>query len=345
MQQVLQEQDAELIGQTFGGDTAENFEQARWALQLHVTAQQSPVLSESTYYDSQLGFTFIAVSGEHVYVNSTIGLDLPANGFRPLPIATLTRAFDAAVNRFTRVTLQNTDLSEVAERTRSQSAYSLANVAPDLGDYFKAPSTITGVATSTGLDGVARSVNRYVGFGNARIREHGQLSPTAYLAWLGSVHQQLLGAGAEAPIFTRYAEPVDCREPVATNILLETADLDDFVDSAGTTIPIDDICSDVSADRFDLRVGEPLRSVGATIKWDGSRYSFNSPDIDSIYSNPARPSESFSSYVTERQAFRLIVHDRDPNTVPIYYVNSQFVRPRSSLSLNSTAPGCPSIAC
>lgn len=341
--QSLQDQDAELIGPRFGRDQSEEFPDAHWALQLHVVARQSPLLTESTFVDSGLGFTFFAVVGRRVYVQSTVAHDLATRGYNTVPAAALRQAFDETLNRFTRVTLQNSDLSLNAERSRSQSASSLISLAPDLGDYFKAPSTLSGLARSvvtTGSGSRDRVVSRYVGFANGRVREDGRLHVSDYLRWLRMVDEQLNRGATAAPFFDRYAVPVECEKPVARNVLIDFPGMANYVDDSGRVLVLEDVCVDVVDGAFTLTLEGGSRSFTARISWSGTRYELRCDGIDTTYRRADGRSATFSAEVSEEQAFRVIVTDGPKeDQPPVFYVNTGFFRPRVSLALDDRTAG------
>ncbi|MEJ6541838.1 DEAD/DEAH box helicase family protein [Brachybacterium paraconglomeratum] len=343
VEQSLEHRDAELVGPRFGRDQSEEFPDAHWALQLHVVARQSPLLAESAFVDSGLGFTFFAVVGRRVYVQSTVAHDLATRGYNVLPAADLRQAFDETRNRFTRVTLQNSDLSLVAERSRSQSANSLIDLSPDLGDYFKAPSTISGQARSVATAGSRSSdrvVSRYVGFTNGRVREDGRLDVSNYLRWLRMVDEQLNRGAAAAPIFDRYAEPFECEKPVARNVLIDFPGMANYVDDAGRSLVLEDVCVDVVDGAFALTLEGSSRSFPARISWTGTRYELRCDEIDTAYRRADERSATFSAEVSEKQAFRVIVTDGPKEDQPlVFYVNSGFFRPRVSLALDDRTAG------
>jgi hypothetical protein len=340
LEQMLDEEDAELVGSSMTDAFPQQFPESQWYLQLHVLPVQSPLLTESAYVDTALGFTFIAATGTRLYVQSTARLDLRGKGFRAVPTPMMRRVFDAASNSFTSVTLRNTDISSVAERSRSQAARSLATLQPDLGDYSRSPSTITGAAESSGPSGKSRRASRYVGFGNARIREHGRLGVMDYLSWLGTIDSQLDAAIEPALIFGRFAEPTTCDVPKIRNVLLEIDSLRSWRDENGGAIELVADCVDVdSSGGFELRLEGVTEPISASLKWDTSHFVFRSADLDSRFTTSEVSSESVSFDVTERQAFRLIVNDESAPDDLLHYINGGFVKPRSGLALQDDADG------
>lgn len=305
---------------------------------LYALAQQSPLLSKSSFLNFSLGVTVLVSIEDRLYVQSDLNLGLEDMGYRPVGHADLRGAFDGGGNQFTQITLTNTDLSSTAERSRTQSAVSLAQLSPDLGDYFKSPSTITGVAESNQPDGTVAQLSRYVGFSKARIREHGRVNLGTYVAWIRRVNDALRAGKAEPALLSRYAELVECRNPEVINLLL-ALETDDFRGPGDEPLAIEDVCIPVIDGRFVLSVEGSPSPVDGEVMWDGDRFVVHCESIDDRFVDPGAPSASFSARVTNEQSFRLIVQDRaDPGST-IFYANGQFVRPRTSLALRSADAG------
>jgi superfamily II DNA or RNA helicase len=344
LDRAIEDADAEGVGSAKRG-TWDRSGQPRieWALRLMYVNEQSPILARSSFYDSKLELAFFAVTEARVYVHSGIGLDFESIGLRRLPTAALRAAFARSTGTFTSVTLKNTDLSTTAERTRAQSAASLIGLAPDLGDFFKSPSTITGVVQNSDLGGTEYGASRYVGFAKSRVREQGRTSVEELLNWIAQIELGLVErGGSRAPaIFSRYADVTDLINPVVQNFLLdlEEAVLSEYIDTDGHPLLLADRCVDVGADsRFAL-----LRADGTaydcSLVWSGRRYEFHSDQLDLTFIRPVGRYATFSTEVTESQAFRLIVHEQATPDDLVQYVDAQFVRPRSTLALKTSSSG------
>ena len=344
---ALNETDGERVGGLIRGEWIRpESPNITWAAQLVYVSQQSPILARSSFYDSRLELAFFAVSNSRVFAQPALRLDFAGNGFRPVSPDVLRSAFARSNGIFTSVSLKNTDLSTTAERTRAQTAVSLSDLAPDLGDYFKSPSTMTGVVDNTGLDGERYGSLRYIGFSKSRIREHGRVSIDECLNWLAQIENSLVThvTNTDHSIFSRYAEVTSCNDPVAMNFLLDLDSVvtDEYVGTDGKSFQMNDICVDVASDsRLKLIRTSDNEEFECSLIWSGRRYEFSSDELDSEFSNPYSPYGSLSAEITERQAFRLIVHDRlTPNDL-VQYVDAQFVRPRSSMALKTNGRGVP----
>ncbi|MGN6219405.1 MAG: DEAD/DEAH box helicase [Microbacterium sp.] len=344
LDRAIEDADAEGVGPAKRG-TWDRPGQPRveWALRLMYVNEQSPILARSSFYDSKLELAFFAVADARVYVHSGIGLDLESIGLRRLPTAALRAAFARSTGTYTSVTLKNTDLSGTAERTRAQSAASLIALAPDLSDFFKSPSTITGVVRSDDLRGTAYDSARYVGFARSRVREQGRTSVDELLNWIAQIERGLVEHGRSlAPaIFARYADVIDLTEPVVQNFLLDLDEtvLSEYIDAEGHPLLLTDRCVDVAADSTFPLLRTDGTAYDCSLVWSGRRYEFHSDQLDLAFNRPADRYATFSTEVTERQAFRLIVHEQATPDDLVQYVDAQFVRPRSTLALKSSSSG------
>lgn len=342
---AVEDADAELVGEAKLG-TWDRAGQPKidWALQLMYVSEQSPILSRSSFYDSRLEVALFAVTESRVYVQAGIRLDMDALGLRRLTSAALRAAFARSTGAFTSVTLKNTDLSATAERTRAQSAASLVSLAPDLGDFFRSPSTITGVVRSDDLEGVEYGAVRYVGFAKSRVREQGRASVEECLHWIAQIESELATHGVTfaPPIFSRYADVIDLTAPTVVNFLLDLDEsiLSDYTNMEGHPLLIADRCVDVTPDsKFVLRREGIAAEYECSVSWSGRRYEFASAQLDREFSRPTGKFATLSTEVTERQAFRLIVHERATPEDLVQYVDAQFVRPRSTMALTPTGSG------
>lgn len=314
-----------------------------WALRLMYVNEQSPILARSSFYDTKLELAFFAVTETRVFVHSGVGLDLESIGLRRLSTAALRAAFARSNGTFTSVTLKNTDLSATAERTRAQSAASLVSLAPDLGDYFKSPSTITGVVRSNDLGGTEYGAARYVGFAKSRVREQGRTSVDELLNWIAQIELGLVEHGRSlAPaVFSRYADLTDLTKPVVTNFLLDLDEtvLSEYIDADEHPLLLMNRCVDVAADSTFALLQADGTAYDCSLVWSGRRYEFHSDQLDLAFNRPVGRYATFSTEVTERQAFRLIVHEQTMPDDLVQYVDAQFVRPRSTLALESSSTG------
>ncbi|ASD21725.1 hypothetical protein B7495_06130 [Cryobacterium sp. LW097] len=339
------ETDGEKVGSPIAGEwTRPESPPIAWVAQLVYVSEQSPILARSSFNDSSLALAFFAVTGSRVYAQPAVRLDFVGNGFRTVSPDVLRSAFAESNGTFTSVSLKNTDFSSTAERTRTQTAVSLSDLAPDLGDYFKSPSTITGTVSNVALDGEKYGSLRYVGFSKSRIREHGRVSIDECLNWLAQIEAALLthATNVDHSIFSRYAEIVYCGDPVAQNFLLDldAATMNEYVGTDGMPLNLTDICVDLVSDSslklFRMSDNEEFE---CSLTWSGRRYEFASVSLDSEFSSPVSRYVSLSAEISDRQAFRLIVHDRHSPDELMQYVDAQFVRPRSSMALSSKGSG------
>lgn len=341
---ALDERDGEKVGNAIRGQwTLPGRPEIAWAAQLVYLNEQSPILARSSFYDSRLAIAFFAVTDSRLYAQPAIRLDLPV-GFQALSSDVLRSAFARSTGTFTSVSLKNTDLSSTVERSRTQTAVSLTAVAPDLGDYFKSPSTITGVVKNSHLDGEQYGALRYVGFANSRVREHGRIPIEECLNWLAQVDSGFANHDDSkvSKIFSRYAEVVTCANPVVKNFLLDlpTSVVDRYTGSDGQTLRMKDICVDVDLNsNFKLVSASDGMEFECSLTWVGRSYEFRSNQLDARFTRVSSNYASLSSEITERQAFRLIVHEQGSPEDLVQYVDSQFVRPRSTLALRSNGKG------
>ncbi|OAE01057.1 DEAD/DEAH box helicase [Arthrobacter sp. OY3WO11] len=345
LDKALDDRDGEKVGNAILGHWAQpGRPDLSWAAQLLYLSEQSPILARSSFYDSRLALAFFAVTESRLYAQPALRLDLRGAGFQALSSDVLRSAFARSTGTFTSVSLKNTDLSSTAERSRTQTAESLSAVAPDLGDYFKSPSTITGIVNNSAPDGEVYGALRYVGFANSRIREHGRIPVVECLDWLAQVEMAFANHDDSKvdEIFSRYAEVVTCARPVVKNFLLDlpASEVGEYAAPDGSSLRMKDICVDVDSNsNFKLVSASDDTEFECSLTWLGRRYEFQSNQLDARFTRANSTYASLSSEISERQAFRLIVHEQGSDEDLVQYVAAQFVRPRSTLALRSNGKG------
>ncbi|AYF97182.1 DEAD/DEAH box helicase [Protaetiibacter intestinalis] len=337
IREALEEQDCFLVSEPVRVQGAD-FEGSSFTAFVHMSAHPSPFLRRQLFLNVELGVTTVTIRGTRVYLQSSVRLPLEDQGYRYEHIGQMKLAFPGQGN-FQQVTLANTDMSVTAERTRTQAAASLSLLAPDLGDYMKAPSTIVGMAESVDIYGSSSKQSRYVGFGKARVRESGRMTVERYLSWLAVVDGALSSHSAEPAFFSRYAQEVECADPDARNVLisLDPEVMSQFAaDNGAGQLQIAEQCVDVVDGMLQLEVAGLPDPLAAELRWADGRFWFDCVGIDERFRSATDP-RLFSDLITQEQAFSVLVEDKKSPGEISYYSDRRFVVPRADLSAGPEA--------
>jgi hypothetical protein len=308
----------------------------------YISIQNSPLLLRKAFPEYQLGLTIYRRIREYLFYFDTQGHTPTAlAGISRVAPALLERLFQGGAARITSVSLRNTNLGRYDVRRRSAQAYSIGELAPDLGDHTHFASTVTGL-TSAPSNVAGQTINRYVGFSRARVRDRvgGATAFQDYVAWLEQVAAQLDDAGASAlSVFDRYAEIMTPpQDPHPENILLDF-EQDRFEESPliapnPSALSIDELCIEVDTNGdFDcLANGKPYT---VHVAWNAQtgNYLLDSPELDAAYvmkdTLGLRRPLALVAFLNREQAFRIIPRSRGQDYS--VYSRRRFYRPRVPL--------------
>jgi len=308
----------------------------------YISIQNSPLLLRKAFPEYRLGLTIYRRVREYLFYFDSQGRTPTAlAGISRVAPALLERLFQGATARITSVSLRNTNLGRYDVRRRTAQAYSIGELAPDLGDHTHFASTVTGL-TSAPAKVAGPSINRYVGFSRARVRDRvGGTTPFQdYVAWLDQVATQLDDAGASAlSVFDRYAEVMTPPEdPHPENILLDF-EQDRFEESPLTApnpspLSIDELCLEVDAGgAFQCHANGRPYTVQVSWNAQTGNYLLDSADLDAAYvmkdTLGLRRALALIAFLNREQAFRIIPRSRGQDYS--VYSRGRFYRPRVPL--------------
>jgi superfamily II DNA or RNA helicase len=309
-------------------------------LHAYISIQNSPLLLRKGFPEYQLGVTLYRRVRQYVFYFDSQGRTPEVlSKTQRVSAPALERLYAGNDARVTSVSLRNTSLGRHDVRRRLVQAYSIGELAPDLGDHTNFASTATGLTRAPG-GGATQLVSRYVGFTKARVRDRaGAVTGwDDYKAWLDQLADQLDNQHARPPsLFDRFAEivaaPANAR---AANILLDF-EQDLFVESTGISarsaaLELDELCVDVGPTGvFHLRAnGRPYE---LTITWqpDTGTYHLSGAAIERDYgmrdTRGRTRASSLLAFLNHEQAFRVIPRGGDYSV----YARGRFYRPRVPL--------------
>lgn len=310
----------------------------------YISTQNSPFLLRKAFPQYEFGYTVFRRVRNYLFYFDSQGRTPKA--LEPTPRvapAILERLFTGSTARLTSVALRNINVGRYDVRRRSSQAYSIGELAPDLGDHTHVASTASGLTAST-TSTPGRLVSRYVGFSRSRVHDRvgGTTRFQEYIEWLEQVATELDNSSVTTlPVFDRYAEVVNPpQDPQPVNILLDF-EQDRFEESpsftataTSQTLMIDELCLGVDA-KGNFQCAANGRSYPVGVVWDAPTgvYLLESPALNRDYVMKEllslRRPLSLVAFLNREQAFRVI--PRSQGEEYSVYSRGRFYRPRVAL--------------
>lgn len=270
---------------------------------VYMTVRNSPILRETAFVETSLGYLVLHWNGAYLFVSSPDGLtEYVRRETAPLPAGKLVGLLPET-STITAMSLTNNDLGDWAVRSRSLQARDLGQIAAEVGDSTFGYSTASGYVR---VDDDA--VRRYTGVKHGRVSDYrasrGRFEEL--YAWFGELTESLESASKPAAAIGRYGLPVAPGDlPVAAHVLLDV-DPQSFVpeDEADGPLTLDWSGSSVQNGSFHVTINGEETEVA--VRWEAQERKFTLASARAIpYRAVTDTKLDFWQYINRGQLMRV----------------------------------------
>ncbi|MGU3394196.1 DEAD/DEAH box helicase [Priestia sp. D51] len=271
--------------------------------------RNSPYLVNNYFIEPKLGIAIFKINRDLIFYydsNDNIPMELLYENEK-VAADDLQKLFDKD-SIFKQVTINS---GFVANSVRRQTLFTenMDSVSPSITDKYKFCTTVQG--TDEGHD--ARKRTRYIGFGNARVSDSGNLFLLKeYLSWIDYLAQKLKTQNNKLSIFERYAPKTKTPSNLeALNVLIDIDESlrGELMDSNNNIVFLDNLSFSVANNEFTIKHNEHQYNVKVEFDRYNFRYYLKKVGKWDIYININHQKKDLISYLNKTQNLQVLTKD------------------------------------